>query len=105
METTNRREYVRERHSNEVRYSYVGSEDYYDARLVDRGQGGLCMAATAPLKTGSMIYVQVLDFYPERAGLDAHRSFQGRVRWNKDLGDRDRTLYGIGIQYTRPVCY
>ena len=100
-----RREYERERRTDKVRYSYLGSEEYHDAHLIDRGSGGLCMATVSPLKTGAKLYVQILDLYPHQEGLDAHRTFQGKVRWSKDLGDRERTMYGIGIQYTRPACY
>lgn len=100
-----RREYDRERRTNKVRYSFLGSEEYHDAQLIDRGSGGLCMATSFPLKTGVMIYGQILDLYPACEGLEAHRSFQGKVRWSRDLGDHERTRYGIGIQYTRSVCY
>lgn len=98
-----RRQYDREHRTNTVRYSYLGSEEYHEARLINRGSGGLCMVTSAPLKTGAKLYVQILDINPHRLGLEAHGSFQGLVRWSKDLGDRDRTMYGIGVQYTRPV--
>lgn len=99
--TADRRDFTRWRKGVEVRYSLQGSEDYHDARLVDLGEGGLCLESCALLRTGAAIYVEV-------AGLDSEspnsrRSFCGRVRWTKDLGDRERTLYGIGVQYTRPV--
>ena len=101
--TENRRSFERQHKDNSVRYSMLDSEDYHEAKLIDLGAGGLCMETNAPLRTGSVIYVQLLDLHPEKEGLAAHRSFQGRVRWTRDLGCRDKTRFGIGVQYTRPV--
>ena len=103
--TVNRREYPRRRRDNRVRYSMLGSEDYHDARLVDIGEGGLCMEAASPLKTGTMIYVQLLNIHPEVSGLAAHRSSHGRGRWTRDLGHTEKTRFGIGVQYTHPICH
>lgn len=98
-----RREFERQHKDNIVKYSMLDSEEYHDAQLVDVGEGGLCMETCAPLRTGAVIYVQLLNLHPDKPGLAAHRSFQGRVRWTRDLGCHDRTRYGIGVQYTRPV--
>jgi hypothetical protein len=86
-----------------VRYSLLGSEDYHDARLVDLGDGGLCMESCVSLRTGTAIYVEVVGLDPDVP--DSRRSFRGRVRWTRDLGDLERTRYGIGVQYTRPVSH
>lgn len=102
-EAVNRREYDRERLTNKLRYSYLGSEEYHDACLIDRGSGGLCMATSRPLKTGVLVYVEVLDMEPRQEGR-VLRTFTGKVRWSRDLGDRERTVYGIGIQYFRSIC-
>lgn len=99
----NRREFPRQRRENSVRYSRMDSEEYHDARLIDLGEGGLCMETCTPLRTGEVIYLQLLNLHPEKLGLAAHRSFQGRVRWTRDMGCSDKTRYGIGVQYTRPV--
>jgi Tfp pilus assembly protein PilZ len=99
----NRREFPRQRRENSVKYSRMDSEEYHDARLIDLGEGGLCMETCAPLRTGEVIYLQLLNMHPEKQGLAAHRSFQGRVRWTRDMGCSDKTRYGIGVQYTRPV--
>jgi len=101
----NRREFKRQRKEITVRYSLLGSEEYNEARLVDVGEGGLCMETSAPIKTGTMIYVQLLNVCPEVSGLAAHRSSQGRVRWTRDLGYKEQTRFGIGVQYTHPVCH
>lgn len=99
----NRRAFERQRKDNSVRFSMLDSEEYHEAKLVDLGAGGLCMESNAPLRTGTVIYVQLLNLHPEKEGLAAHRSFQGRVRWTRDLGCTDKTRFGIGVQYTRPV--
>lgn len=99
----NRRSFERERKDNNVKFSRMDSEEYLDARLIDLGEGGLCMETRSPLRTGEVIYVQLMNLHPDKPGLAAHRSFQGRVRWTRDLGCTDRTRYGIGVQYTRPV--
>jgi hypothetical protein len=98
-----RRTFPRERRENRVKYSLLDSDVYHDARLIDVGEGGVCMETCSPLRTGSVIYVQLLNLHPENSGLAAHRSFQGRVRWTRDLGCTDKTCFGIGVQYTRPV--
>jgi hypothetical protein len=98
-----RREFTRRRKGMRVRYSLLGSEEYHDARLVDLGEGGLCMESCAPLRTGLAIYVEVAG--QDDVGADGRRSFRGRVRWTRDLGDREQTRYGIGVQYTRPVSH
>ncbi len=102
---TNRRAFTRFRKGNRVRYSMLGSEEYHDARLVDVGEGGLCMETCVPLKTGTRIYVQLLDINPGVSGLAAHRSSHGRVRWTRDLGCTEQTRFGIGVQYTHPICH
>jgi hypothetical protein len=102
--TANRREFERQRKEVRVRYSLLGSEEYCDAQLVDVSEGGLCMEASAPLRTGTQIYVQLLNINPEISGLAAHRTSHGRVRWTKDLGHTEQTRFGIGVQYTHPVC-
>jgi len=99
----NRREYARERKVSRVRFSMVGSDEYQDGQLVDLGEGGLCMEASSPLRTGETIYIQLMDMNPDVSGLEAQRSFRGRVRWTRDLGCIDKTRFGIGVQYTRPV--
>jgi hypothetical protein len=104
-DNANRRAYPRRRNDSRVRYSMLGSEEYHDARLVDVGEGGLCMEASAPLKTGTVIYVQLLNIRPEVSGLAAHRSSHGRVRWTRDLGHTEKTRFGIGVQYTHPICH
>ena len=101
----NRREFKRQRKELKVRFSLLGSEEYSEARLVDMGEGGLCMEASAPIKTGTRIYVQLLNIHPEVSGLAAHRSSHGRVRWTRDLGYTEQTRFGIGVQYTHPVCH
>ncbi len=103
--TANRREFKRQQKEVRVRYSLLGSEEYKEALLVDAGEGGLCMETSAPLKTGTMIYVQLLNVRPEVAGLAAHRSSHGRVRWTRDLGYKEQTRFGIGVQYTHPVSH
>ncbi|UTF48959.1 PilZ domain-containing protein [Desulfomicrobium sp. ZS1] len=103
--TTNRREFKRQRKEIRVRYSLLGSEEYKEARLLDMGEGGLCMETCAPLKTGTRIYVQLLNVHPEGLGLAAHRSSQGMVRWTRDLGYTEQTRFGIGVQYMHPVCH
>ncbi len=103
--TANRRAYERFRKESRVRYSMVGSEEYHEARLVDLGEGGLCMETSAPLKTWTVIYVQLLNINPEVSGLAAHRSSHGRVRWTRDLGYTEQTRFGIGVQYTHPICH
>jgi hypothetical protein len=99
----NRREFIRHRKESSVRYSMLGSEEYQNGRLIDEGEGGLCMETSAPLKTGSVIYVQLVNLIPDVDGLGADRSFHGRVRWTRDLGDMEQTRFGIGVQFTRPV--
>lgn len=101
----NRREFSRERKGTLVRYSLVGSEEYRKAQLIDVGEGGLCMQTCAPLRTGSVIYVQLVNLHPETPGLAADRSCQGRVRWTRDLGCTEQTRFGIGVQYTCPVSH
>ena len=101
----NRREFMRYRKENMVRYSLLGSEEYQDGRLVDEGEGGLCMETSAPLRTGSLIYVQLVNLNPVVDGLGADRSFHGRVRWTRDLGHKVETRFGIGVQFTRPVSH
>ena len=101
----NRRVYKRFRKESRVRYSMFGSEEYNDARLVDLGEGGLCMETSVPIKTGTVIYVQLLNINPEVSGLAAHRSSHGRVRWTRDLGYTEQTRFGIGVQYTHPICH
>ena len=103
--TAYRRAYERFRKVSRVRYSMVGSEEYHEARLVDLGEGGLCMETSAPLKTGTVIYVQLLNINPEVSGLAAHRSSHGRVRWTRDLGYTEQTRFGIGVQSTHPICH
>lgn len=103
--TENRREFTRHRKEVRVRYSLLGSEEYSDARLVDVSEGGLCMETSTPLRTGTRIYVQLLNINPEISGLAAHRTSHGRVRWTRDLGCLEQTRFGIGVQYTHPVCH
>ncbi|MBE1426017.1 Tfp pilus assembly protein PilZ [Desulfomicrobium macestii] len=103
--TANRREFERQRKEVRVRYSLLGSEEYSDARLVDVSEGGLCMETSTPLRTGTQIYVQLLNINPEISGLAAHRTSHGRVRWTRDLGCLEQTRFGIGVQYTHPVCH
>ena len=103
VSSVNRRAFPRQRRDNSVKFSLLDSEVYHDGRLIDLGEGGLCMEACAPVRTGSVIYVQLLNLHPEKSGLAAHRSFQGRVRWTRDLGCPEKTCFGIGVQYTRPV--
>lgn len=103
--TENRREFTRHRKEVRVRYSLLGSEEYRDARLVDVSEGGLCMETSTPLRTGTRIYVQLLNINPEISGLAAHRTSHGRVRWTRDLGCLEQTRFGIGVQYTHPVCH
>jgi len=101
----NRREFTRLRKEIRVRYSLLGSEEYSDARLVDVSEGGFCMETSKPLRTGTQIYVQLLNINPETSGLAAHRTSHGRVRWNRDLGCMEQARFGIGVQYTHPVCH
>jgi hypothetical protein len=97
----NRRQYGRVKLDSRVVYSPVGSEESREARLIDMGYGGLCMESSLPVRTGTLLYLQLVDLHPEAGGLAAHRSYRGRVRWTKDLGDMEKTRYGIGIQYIR----
>lgn len=99
----NRREFMRHRKDSSVRYSMLGSEEYQHGRLIDEGEGGLCMETSTPLRTGSLIYVQLLNLNPDVDGFGADRSFHGRVRWTRDLGYMEQTRFGIGVQFTRPV--
>jgi hypothetical protein len=101
----NRRAYPRWRTENRVQYSMIGSEEYHDASLVDVGEGGLCMEVNTPLRTGTMIYMRLLNINPDVSGLAAHRTSHGRVRWSRDLGCTDQTRFGIGVQYTHPICH
>ena len=99
----NRREYVRTRVQGQITYSCLGSEEYHDARLVDVGEGGLCMESCMPLKTGTALYIQVAPHDPGTGVAEMRRTFHGKIRWTRDLGDREMTRYCIGVQYARPV--
>jgi len=88
-----------------VRFSLLGSEEYREGLLVDLGGGGLCLETCAPLRTGVVVHIEVVDLDVDAAGLGGTRSFRGTVRWTRDLGHREQTRYGIGVQYVRPITH
>jgi len=74
----NRREFKRQRKEITVRYSLLGSEEYNEARLVDVGEGGLCMETSAPIQDRDHDLCPALERLPGSIGTGRAQELTGK---------------------------
>ena len=78
-DTLSERQFKRQKQPTLVRVSTLGSDEYQEARLIDIGEGGLCLESSVPIRTGTMLYVQVFDTHSDFLDLKTQKSFQCQV--------------------------
>ena len=92
-----------ERHDHEasIVYAYHNSDEFYDAKMCNYSNSGLCFESSAAIEPGSDIYVMMEDFLPDTIDSEIYDGYLAEVRWCQRLSQIDAIVYHIGVKYYR----
>lgn len=71
--------------------------DYSSAKMYNKSKDGMYLEGNLPLKSGSGLYVNMLDMDKP----DYYRGYFARVKWCVELDEEymDDSFFGIGVNY------
>ena len=92
-----------ERHDHEVSivYAYHNSDEFYNAKMCNFSNSGLCFESPAAIEPGADIYVMMDEFVPDAIGSEIYDGYLAEVRWCQRLSQVDPTIYHVGVKYYR----
>ena len=92
-----------ERHDHEasIVYAYHNSDEFYDAKMCNFSNSGLCFESSAAIEPGSDIYVKMEEFVPDTIGSEIYDGYLAEVRWCQRIPEVDPTVYQVGVKYYR----
>ena len=82
-----------------VRYTYEGDRKTYYARLINYGDGGLCLKTRTPIKEGAKLNVALELYTPRESSMESFEEYPVAVRWSKQTPERGLPVYETGLKY------
>jgi len=89
-----------------ITWSYFNTTNFFNAKLVNYSESGLCFESESGIKPGAGIFIRLEKLLPNPAGIKLHQGFRtvtlGEARWCREAGDVGSRKYNIGIRYYEP---
>lgn len=95
----NKRQHVRKDCLIPVRFTYNGERRTFYARLVNYGDGGICLKTRTPVRQGARLELSLEGYTPEAEKLVPYECYPVAVRWSKQIPERRLPVYETGLQY------
>lgn len=95
----NKREHVRKDCLIPVRFTYDGELTTFYARLINYGDGGICLTTRTPVRSGAQLELSLEAYTPEAEKLIPYQRYPVAVRWSKEIPERRMSVYETGLQY------
>jgi len=81
-------------------YARENSSSYSDATMYNFSEGGMYFESDYAIRSGSYIYIRMINFSPDVYVPGAYKAYVAQVRWCRKISDGGRPLYGSGVKYT-----
>lgn len=98
-----KRESVRYDHVASVVYAYHNSDKFFDAKMCNFCNGGMCFESAAPIEPGSDVYIMTEDIVADEIDSEIYDGYLAEVRWCRRLSEADPVLFRIGVKYYQTV--
>jgi hypothetical protein len=95
----NNRAYQRKDCLVPVRFTYEGDSRTHYARVVNFGDGGLCLKTRTPIKQDAHLELAFEGYTPEESNLGPFDRHPAAVRWSKEVSERGLPVYETGLSY------
>lgn len=82
-----------------VRFTYDGENQTHYARVINFGDGGLCLKTRTPIKQGAHLELAFEGYIPEESSLGPFDRHPVAVRWSKEIAERGLPVYETGLSY------
>jgi hypothetical protein len=96
-----KRKSVRHDHEASIVFAYQNSDEFYNAKMCNFSNSGLCFESSAAIEPGSDIYVMMEEFLPDTIGSEIYDGYLAEVRWCQRLPQVDPAAYHVGVKYYR----
>ena len=89
-----------------ISWSYFNTKNFFNAKLLNYGESGLCFESEIKPKPGAGLYIRLEKLLPNLSGDKLHEGFRtvtlGEARWCKEIGVIGSHKYITGIKYYEP---
>ena len=92
------RAFQRNKTDTPARYESVEAGKYYDSRIVNYSNDGLCLEGQQQLPYEALVNIDVLKHTPGAFGPEGYRAFLGEVRWCREVRANGSKIYDMGVQ-------
>lgn len=82
-----------------VRYVYQGRKETFYARMINYGDGGLCLKTRIPIDQGAQLDLALEGYTPQSSSLGAFERYPVAVCWSKEVSERGLPIYETGVKY------
>ena len=95
----NKRIHVRKDCLVPVRYTYEGQLKTHYARMINYGDGGLCLKTRTPIEPGAKLELSLEGYSPKESTLGEFDRYPVAVCWTKQVPERGLPVYETGLKY------
>ncbi|NLW81727.1 MAG: hypothetical protein GXY42_08680 [Desulfovibrionales bacterium] len=95
----NKRIHIRKGCLVPVRYTYAGEKQTFYARLINYGDGGLCLRTRTPIEDGVRLELSLEGYSPDRDSLGEFERYLMAVCWTRKIPERGLPVYETGLKY------
>ena len=96
---SNKRIHIRKDCLVPVRFTYEGQHKTYYARMVNYGDGGLCLKTRTPIEQGAKLELSLEGYSPRESSLGEFDRYPVAVCWTKQIPERGLPVYETGLKY------
>lgn len=82
-----------------VRFNYEGQKKTYYARLVNYGDGGMCLKTRTPVKQDAKLELSLEGYSPKESSLGSFDRYPVAVCWSREIPERGLPVYETGLKY------
>ncbi len=93
-----RRAFRRSMHETPVRCERIEEERFFESKIVNFSQGGICILSHRHLDINELVNVKMVDHTPGVGGPEQFYSFLGEIRWCRPIWAKYNSQYGAGVQ-------
>ncbi len=95
----NKRAHIRKDCLVPVRFTYEGQHKTHYARMINYGDGGLCLKTRTPIEQGAKLELSLEGYTPRESSLGEFDRYPVAVCWTKQIPERGLPVYETGLKY------
>lgn len=85
--------------SASIVYAYHDSDQFYQARMCNYCEGGMCFLSGNALEPGSDIYIMMENIFTDTDEADFYDGYLAEVRWCRKSIPENAAAFKVGIKY------